>query len=55
MWIEVQGVEDGFYGAWFPTTLLKRFLENCFVIYDEFVNENENSKHSHEMVQISQL
>jgi hypothetical protein len=25
------------------------------VRYDEFVNENENSKHLHEMVQISQL
>ncbi|KAH9557496.1 hypothetical protein CY35_07G087100 [Sphagnum magellanicum] len=53
--IEVQGMEDGFYGVWFPTTFLKRFLEKCFMIYDEFVNENENSKHSHEMVQISQL
>ncbi len=61
MWIEegqkneVQGVEDGFYGAWFLVTLLKRFLEKYFMRYDEFVNENENSKHLHEMVQISQL
>jgi hypothetical protein len=53
--IEVQGVEDGFYGAWFLVTLLKKKLEKCFMRYDEFVNENDNSKHLHEMVQISQL
>ncbi len=41
--IEVQGVEDGFYGTWFLVTFLKRFLEKCFMRYDEFVNENENS------------
>ncbi len=45
--IEVQGIEDGFYGAWFPTIVLKTF--------DEFVNENDNSKHLCGMVQISQI
>ncbi len=48
-------MEDGFYGAWFIMIILKRFLEKCFIRYDEFVNENDNSKHLLEMVQISQL
>jgi hypothetical protein len=28
--IEVQGMEDGFYGVWFPTTILKTILEEMF-------------------------
>jgi hypothetical protein len=53
--IEIQGIEDGFYGAWFFVTVSKTFLEKCLVKYDEFVNENDNSKHLCGMVQISQL
>jgi hypothetical protein len=48
-------MENGYYGVWFPTIVLKRFSERCFVSYDEFINENDNSKYFHEMVQISQL
>jgi hypothetical protein len=60
MWIQgqkikVQGIEDGFYGVWFPTTILKTFLEKSLIRYDEFVKENDNSKHLCGMVQISQI
>jgi hypothetical protein len=53
--IKVQGMEDGFYGVWFPTTILKRFSKRYFMRYDAFINENDKSKYFHEMVQISQL
>jgi hypothetical protein len=53
--IEVQGIEDGFYGAWFPTIVLKTFSKKFLVRYNEFVNENDNSKHLCGMVQISQI
>jgi hypothetical protein len=41
--IKVQGIEDGFYGAWFPAVVLKTFSNKCLVKYDEFFNENDNS------------
>ncbi len=47
--------KDGFYGAWFPIIVLKTFSDKCLVRYDEFVNENDNSKHLCGMVQISQI
>jgi hypothetical protein len=28
--IKVQGIEDGFYGAWFLATVLKTFSEKMF-------------------------
>jgi hypothetical protein len=48
-------MEDGFYVVWFLAIILKRFSKKHFVKYDEFINENDNSKHLHEMVQISQF
>jgi hypothetical protein len=48
-------MKDGFYGAWFPAIVLKTFLEKCLVRYDEYLNEDDNSKHLCGMVQISQL
>jgi hypothetical protein len=51
--IEVQGIEDGFYGARFPTIVLQTFSKKCLVRYDESVNENDNSKHLCGMVQIT--
>jgi hypothetical protein len=28
--IKIQGMEDGFYGVWFPITVLKIILEGMF-------------------------
>lgn len=53
--IKFQGIEDGFYGAWCFVIVLKTFSNKCLVKYDEFVSENDNSKHLCGMVQISQL
>jgi hypothetical protein len=43
--IEVQGIKDGFYGACFFVIVLKTFSNKCLIKYNEFVSENDNSKH----------
>ncbi len=57
MRVEVKGVEEGFLGSWFGARILKAFKggAECKVQYDEFVDENDESKPLQETVKTSQL
>ncbi len=53
--VEVKGVEDGFLGSWFGARILKTFKGECKVQYEEFVDENDESKPLQETVSNWQL
>lgn len=55
MRVEVKGVEDGFLGSWFGARILKTFKGECKVQYEEFVDENDESKPLQETVSDWQL